>query len=151
MHRLFWDQMSCGSRLFVVITLALAGACGPSAPGSPTPLSRAAPCIPSDPPDNVVYDSTQVERRPRVLAAPDLRYPTELRRLGIEGDAVLAVVIDALGRPEPRSIVVRSATSPAFALEARDALRHTRFVPGCRDGHSVRVRAVFPFRFRLRD
>jgi len=69
---------------------------------------------------------------------------------GIQGRVVLAAVVDTLGRIEPRSFTVVSATHPGFVAPAQQALAASVFRPARMRGRAVRVRVHVPIDFRLR-
>jgi TonB family protein len=90
-------------------------------------------------------------RGPDVLTGPLPIYPELLRQAGVEGRVVLEATVDTLGRVEPASVVVVSATHPAFVAPARQALLATLFRPAQWGGQAVRMRVRIPFDFALRS
>ena len=72
-------------------------------------------------------------------SGPLLRYPSHLRRQGIEGEVWLQFVIDAEGTVDRESILVVYATHPDFADPAVRNIGRTRFSPGFVNGESVSV------------
>src|SRR2546421_9870317 len=54
--------------------------------------------------DSTVYDTTQVIQRPVLYHAQPLHYPSKARVRGVEGRVLLAVTINADGRPDAQSI-----------------------------------------------
>src|SRR5207249_4440573 len=81
-----------------------------------------------------------VDEQPVLLAGPVPTYPDLLRQAGIQGRVVLAAVVDTLGRIEPRSFTVVSATHPGFVAPAQQALAASVFRPARMRGRAVRVR-----------
>ena len=90
-------------------------------------------------------------------AAPDSRYagdfqppyPPQLLRTGVEGKAVIKVLIGTDGRVKQVAIV--SADDPLFAdASERQALRHWRFKPATRDGVPVEAWKQMTVRFEIR-
>ncbi|MGB7212182.1 MAG: energy transducer TonB [Gemmatimonadales bacterium] len=77
---------------------------------------------------------------PRMVAASEPRYPEALRRAGIRGSVTVEFVVDAAGRVESGSVVVESATDPAFSASAVESVRGERFSPGRSRGVAVRTR-----------
>ena len=95
-------------------------------------------------------DFSIVDEQPVLLAGPVPTYPDLLRQAGIQGRVVLAAVVDTLGRIEPRSFTVVSATHPGFVAPAQQALAASVFRPARMRGRAVRVRVHVPIDFRLR-
>jgi TonB family protein len=77
-------------------------------------------------------------------------YPELLRQARIQGRVLLEAVVDTMGRVEPASLIVVSATHPGFVAPARQTLIATLFRPGRVHGRAVRVRVRLPFDFTLR-
>lgn len=91
------------------------------------------------------------EEGPEVLAGPIPAYPDLLRQAGIQGKVVLEAVVDSTGRVLGESIVVVSASNPAFVAPARQALARTLFRPARVGGKTVPMRVRLPFEFTLRS
>jgi protein TonB len=90
-----------------------------------------------------------VTARPRYKRSPQPAYPLEARRRRQQGTVLLAVQVDATGRPE--SVAV--ATSSGFAAldaAAVAAVKGWEFEPARRDGEAVDSRVEVPIRFELR-
>jgi protein TonB len=92
-----------------------------------------------------------------VGAVPDTRYagdfqppyPPQLLRTGVEGKAVIKVLIGTDGRVKQVAIV--SADDPLFAdASERQALRRWRFKPATRDGVPVETWKQMTVRFEIR-
>lgn len=90
-------------------------------------------------------------------AEPDSRYagdfqppyPPQLLRTGVEGKAVIKVLIGTDGRVKQVAIV--SADDPLFAdASERQALRRWRFKPATRDGVPVETWKQMTVRFEIR-
>src|SRR5439155_6998648 len=79
-----------------------------------------------------------VDEPPVLLAGPPLGYPDMLRRTGTTGTVVVQIVIDTLGRPEPRSLVLESS-HVGFEGAARAYVLGALFRPGRTHGRAVRV------------
>jgi len=77
-------------------------------------------------------------------------YPDDLRRRLINGHVVLAVVINADGRPDQQSVVVLRSDRPPFVQEALRWVAGATYWPGCREGHAVRVRVAVPVDFTVK-
>lgn len=76
-------------------------------------------------------------------------YPAELRERHVEGSVSGRYVIDSLGRAEPESFEVLSATHPEFVQAVRDALPGMRFSPAIIAGRRVRQMVEQRFAFRM--
>jgi protein TonB len=77
------------------------------------------------------------------------RYPTALRKTGIEGKVVLAFVVDTTGRIEPRTVFLKHSDNPLFARAVLDVLPQNFFMPAEVDGHKVRELVEEPFVFSI--
>lgn len=99
-----------------------------------------------------VFEESQVQTRPRVIpgSCQTPEYPQELRSAGIEGRVVIEFVVDATGKPEPKSLKIVSAESDAFEPNARRSILTCRFRPGVKDGTPVRVKVRQPVDFTMR-
>ena len=86
--------------------------------------------------------------RPRYKRNPEPTYPALAHRRRQEGIVLLAVLVDAAGRPES----VEIQTSSGFAsldAAAVTAVRDWEFEPGRRDGEPVASRVEVPIQFQL--
>lgn len=82
------------------------------------------------------------------VVEPD--YPPQCRRLGIEGNVRVKVLVGTDGRP--RDVVIdRSSGDPRLDDAALDAVRQWRFEPARSDGKAVQTRLAVPIRFELID
>ncbi len=95
------------------------------------------------------WSSTAVDDPPALLAGPPLAYPEVLRRAGTTGTVVVQVVIDTLGRAEPRSLLLESSHA-GFEAAARAYVLGAVFRPGRTHGRAVRVLVRLPIGFTLR-
>ena len=86
---------------------------------------------------------------PALLAGPPLAYPEVLRRAGTTGTVVVQVVIDTLGRAEPRSLLLESSHA-GFEAAARAYVLGAVFRQGRTHGRAVRVLVRLPIGFTLR-
>jgi TonB family protein len=67
------------------------------------------------------------------------RYPDILRSAGVEGEVLVAFVVDTMGLADPRTLKVLQSTHELFAIAVRNALPNMRFVPpALRDGTKVK-------------
>jgi TonB family protein len=95
------------------------------------------------------WSATAVDDPPALLAGPPLAYPEALLRAGTVGTVVVQVVIDTLGRAEPRSLVLQSSHA-GFEPAARAYVLGAVFRPGRTHGQAVRVLVRLPVDFRLK-
>lgn len=75
------------------------------------------------------------------------RYPEELRRAHVPGEARVEFVVDTLGKVETETLNVASATHPLFGQAARDAIFSAEFLPAQRQGRRVRQLVLLTVRF----
>ncbi len=81
--------------------------------------------------------------------SPEPKYPSELLRAGINGQATLEFDIDTAGRADPASIRLLSATDPRFAVAVWKVLPRMKFEPARVSGRKVRERVQLPFSFEI--
>jgi protein TonB len=84
------------------------------------------------------------------LSNPKPAYPPAARKRGLEGLVVLAVEVDADGRPFDVT-VKESSGHPMLDNAALGAVRRWRFEPARRAGRPVRAGVEVPIRFRLEE
>jgi TonB family protein len=121
----------------------------------PTPgdtLGGAAPGVPGTPglTSPAPIDARFAEEPPVLLGHPEARYPGLLREAGLEGRVVVEVVVDTLGRAEPRTLRIATSAHPLFDAEASAVVLGSRYRPGRVAGRPVRVRILVPVAFSLR-
>lgn len=90
----------------------------------------------------------KVEKKPVLTGRVVPEYPRLARDAGIEGLAVIMVVVDTNGRVESAEVYASSGCSSLDAA-ALDAARAARFTPGYQLDRPVRVMVNLPFSFRL--
>jgi protein TonB len=76
-------------------------------------------------------------------------YPPIYRAAGIEGRAVVQLVVDTEGRVEPEGMSVISASHPDFAAASMELARLVRFEPARRNGRAVRVWVQLPVDWKV--
>jgi periplasmic protein TonB len=133
-------------------------------PPRPAPIARASEPAPEPSPSAPVEDATAqpavlasasvpIARepsiaRPRYKRNPEPTYPALARRRRQEGVVLLAVLVDAAGRPE--TIEVQASSGFASLDEAAvAAVRDWEFEPGRQDGEPVASRVEVPIQFQL--
>lgn len=95
-----------------------------------------------------VFNESEVDDVPSLLAAGPLRYPQVLREAGITGSVTLAFIIDTEGRVEGQGVEVLAATHPGFVAAATETIRASRFHPAKSHGLAVRARVRQTISFR---
>lgn len=122
----------------------------PPAPPPPPPVASAPP-RPAAPPanPNAVYRQDRVDQRPAIAKQVSPKYPQKARRMNVEGQVMVQLVVDKSG--QARDCRVISANPPGYFEDAAlEAAVRTRFVPGKIKGQAVNTLVVIPFAFRLR-
>lgn len=89
----------------------------------------------------------ELDRLPRPTHRRPPKYPDDLRQLGMEGEAVIRIVVDADGRVA-KAEVVRS-THPSFEAAALEAVKAWQFEAGRKGGRPVNAQLEMPIRFTL--
>jgi periplasmic protein TonB len=89
----------------------------------------------------------RLSARPRVLELPQIAYPPDARRAGVEGRVVLRLNIDARGQVVGVRVV--EAPSPSLAAAAKEGARRFRFTPALLDGAPVETEIRFIYTFFL--
>ena len=95
------------------------------------------------------YDAAEVEVAVTVIGNTVPEYPSALRSAGIEGRVVAEFVVTELGRADPLSLRIISATNDSFAASIRQALPRMRFRPARIGQHTVPQLVQQQFVFRL--
>jgi periplasmic protein TonB len=93
---------------------------------------------------------TQVTSLPEPLGCeiPKSEYPEEARRLGLEGEVRLRLVVDEEGRVQDVK-VLRDPGHGFGAVAARSARAYCRFRPARKDGQAVATEIAYTIRFEL--
>jgi len=84
---------------------------------------------------------------PRVVYQPDIEFSEEARKAKYQGICVLALVVDAQGRPT--NIRVTSSLGMGLDGKAIGAAKKNRFEPGTKKGHAVAVEIALEVDFHL--
>jgi protein TonB len=90
----------------------------------------------------------RVQHKPVLVREVVPEYPRLARDAGIEGMAVVTIVIDTAGRVESARLFASSGNRLLDDAAVAAAALAT-FKPGYQNGRAVRVEANMPFRFRL--
>jgi protein TonB len=97
----------------------------------------------------LVYVEAVLEEQPRTITCPPTPYPDAMRAAGIQGQVVLQVVIDTLGRVEPGGVRVVASPHDSLTSAAMRSLLLCQFRPGRAHGHPVRTLVDIPVTFSL--
>ena len=84
---------------------------------------------------------------PRLVFQPEIEFSEEARKAKFQGTCVLALVVDASGRPT--NIRVTSSLGMGLDEKAIEAAKKYRFEPGMREGHPVAVEIALEVDFHL--
>ena len=95
----------------------------------------------------LVFDLHELDRNPSILKSGILRYPSNLKRKGLEGEVRLLVLIDEKGKVKVLEVV--SSTHPDFVKPSREAAENSVYEPPRRNGEAVKVQFYLPVRFSL--
>ena len=116
-----------------------------------TPLDPSFVLNPFAPGDRAtpIWDLSQVDSVPMAHVQVRPRYPLELRRAGISGNALVDFVVDERGRP--RDVHAISATDGKFAESAVRSVAQWQFAPGLKGGQVVRTRMQVPIMYSLNN
>lgn len=122
---------------------------GPPAPPAPTrpaaPSAPSGPAVAALPPDGGVTQTAVPRGGYQVRPS----YPSNARRLGIQGTTLLSVFVAADGRVGD-VVVKQSAGHPDLDQAAADAVKRWRFEPARRGSEAVAMWVLLPVEFRLR-
>lgn len=87
---------------------------------------------------------------PTIVSGPELRYPDNLRREGIQGRVLARVIIDTLGRAEPRSVRILLTSHPDFNSTVIAYMERARFSVTLLGARRVRSCVVVPVDFKIK-
>lgn len=155
--------MSIRSSTAGCLTLALTTACG-SSPGriQPAPVPRASSCPPVGIESDTAGVTGQYYTEGRVTTKAAVVYETQRQPLvpgleirsirgpkhpGVNGEALVAFVVDTSGRADLQTFTVEKSTAPELTKAVRDFLPSQRFTPATLSGCAVRQLVIMPFVF----
>ena len=113
-------------------------------PGPSTPTRTTGPAVAALPTDGITQRAIPqggYQHRPA--------YPSSARRLGVQGTALLNVLVADDGRVA-NVVITQSAGHPDLDRAAADAVRRWRFEPARRGAEKVAMWVQLPVEFRLR-
>lgn len=80
----------------------------------------------------------------------ELQYPTDARRMGVQGKVFIQFVVGNDGAVDPESVVVLKGVSPSIDKEAIRVVKlFPAWTPGYQNGKPVKSRYVLPLNFKL--
>lgn len=92
-------------------------------------------------------DVSRVTDKPRAIKQSPPRYPVDLRRAGVQGEAMIMFIVDREGAV--RDAMVLKATDYRFGEAALAAVSSWRFLPATIDDRPVACRMMVPIVFSL--
>jgi RNA polymerase sigma factor (sigma-70 family) len=95
------------------------------------------------------YELNTLDAPPRPTFQGPPKYPFELRRDGVQGEATVDFIVGSDGMAHNAFAV--DATHPAFVDAALEAVKTWRFSPGKKGGRSVSAHIQVPIVFTLED
>jgi protein TonB len=95
------------------------------------------------------FDLAQLDQKPTAQTQTKPKYPGELRKQRITGNAVVGFVVDVEGSVRDAKVV--KATHPEFGAAAVEAVSQWEFQPGMKAGQTVKTRLQVPVVFALGD
>jgi TonB family protein len=137
--------MMLGSALLAVVTVVAACSANLDSPLSPKVAEVAAQADGQQ----VYFDFQTDKAAAPVPGGAGVRYPTDLRAQGVEGEVLVQFIVGTDGRIDPESFRVLKATLPEFEEAVRAALPALRFVPAEVKGVPVKQLVQQPFVFQL--
>ena len=96
------------------------------------------------------YDFVPVDKEPYIdlkILYSAITYPSEARRLGIEGRVTVRVLVGKSGIP--KSYIVESADSPLLVAEAVRLVMNATFAPATQNGQIIDCWVSIPIIFKL--
>lgn len=115
-----------------------------SADTSPMPTLRPTATNTDD-----VFDVSALDQAPVPKIRVPPRYPFELRRAGVEGEATIEFIVIKTGTVTNVSVV--AASRPEFGDAAAAAVKQWTFDPGQKDGTACNTRMQVPIKFTLNN
>jgi len=95
------------------------------------------------------YKEDVVDQRPSISRSVAPKYPTRARRMNMQGQVIVRVIVDTSG--SARQCTVHSSNpKDIFDEAALKAARKTRFIPGKVNGNKVNTVVLIPYKFTLR-
>lgn len=121
----------------------------PAAPQPPAPTHQHMGPQPQQVGALAAYRSDHVDQRPSIARRVEPEYPVKAKRMEVEGEVMIQLVVDKAGHPQVCS-VLSAVPAGYFEDAALAAAARMRFIPGKIQGQPVNTMIVLPFTFRLR-
>jgi tetratricopeptide (TPR) repeat protein len=90
-----------------------------------------------------VFHAADLDQPARRLSGPALRFPPELRRRGVNGDVVLRMIVDTLGRVNGNDVNILTVPDSALIPPLTQMMAGTQFRPARIGGKPVRSIVAF--------
>jgi protein TonB len=87
-----------------------------------------------------------VEKDPQIVKLEKPQFPSFVWKIGVEGQVVVRVLIDANGKPLDSQIL--KSTNPVFEQPVVDAVMKSQFNPAQMGQGPVAAWLTIPFKFR---
>ncbi len=111
------------------------------------PMVRSAESAPVKTVAGEVFDVKDVDRAPKGTRSGPPRYPTEERRNGLSGEAVIEFTVDVEGKV--RDAWIFSETGRAFGDAALETVKTWKYKAGEKGGQKVNTRMRTPITFKI--
>lgn len=98
--------------------------------------------------DDLVFDIQDLDEQPKPLIRSAPRYPSQLKRMGVQGKVWIIFIVDENGNTG-KARVIESA-HPEFSESAIEAVQSWKFEPGKKGGKAVKTRVRIPLSFSIR-
>ena len=97
--------------------------------------------------EDLVFDIQDLDEQPKPLIRSAPRYPSQLKRMGVQGKVWIVFVVDEHGNTG-KTRVLESA-HPEFSESAVEAVLSWKFEPGKKEGKAVKTRVRIPLSFSI--
>lgn len=94
-----------------------------------------------------IFNLADLDRRPEIVLQPELNYPADLKRAGIEAMLIVEFIVDETGATRDPKVI--EASMPGFEIAACNGILRWRFRPGMKSGGKVSSRMRVPIEFKV--
>jgi TonB family protein len=112
----------------------------------PAWLPPSSPSLTPDP----LNSEARAAQSPAIVSGPQLWYPDNLRRAGIQGRVLARAIIDTLGRAERRSVRILWTAHPDFNDPVIEYIKHAHFSVAVWGARRTRACVVVPVSFTIK-